>query len=276
MGADVLQVVPSAHAQTGGGGSLPASVADGVVTGLDFFNQPDPPTGSLVVTTADDVVDANDGLTSLREALAFANNPAAGDLGDGDADNDGNANDTITFDPSLSGSTITLALGTLALTSDVTIDGDLNDDGVSDITVDGDDAVAVFTVSGGSSAFEGLTITGGYTDDTASGAGIAVFGGASLALTDSAVTGNNAGYFGGGIFVGSGSSLLAADSTISGNTSAFGSGGGVYSAGSLTLLNTTVSDNQASGAGGGLYARRRRGTARRVSIVAAKAARVLP
>ena len=53
---------------------------------------------SLVVTTAADVVDANDGVTSLREALAAAMSGVT--AADGTY--------TITFDRSLAGKSITL------------------------------------------------------------------------------------------------------------------------------------------------------------------------
>ena len=51
---------------------------------------------SLRVTTDQDIV-ADDGLTSLREAINFANDPNAGANNDGDADGDGNIQDTVTF-----------------------------------------------------------------------------------------------------------------------------------------------------------------------------------
>ncbi|MCB1491346.1 MAG: hypothetical protein KDJ77_06040, partial [Rhodobiaceae bacterium] len=83
-------------------------------------------TQSLIVTTDQDVVDNTDGLTSLREALAFANDPTAGNLANGDADNDGFANDTITFAHGVgeafeTGGTITLGSGSLRLATSVTI-----------------------------------------------------------------------------------------------------------------------------------------------------------
>ena len=56
----------------------------------------------LLVTTATDIVDPNDGLTSLREAITYANNHPG--------------DDTITFDSSLAGHTITLTGGELKLT----------------------------------------------------------------------------------------------------------------------------------------------------------------
>jgi CSLREA domain-containing protein len=70
-------------------------------------------TPSLIVTTSADIV-ADDGETSLREAIAFANSNA-------DAS-------TITFAAGLLGQQITLAGSELVLLSEVTIDGDINGD----------------------------------------------------------------------------------------------------------------------------------------------------
>ncbi len=61
---------------------------------------------SLVVTTTADVVDANDGLTSLREAVAYANDVTVG--GTGDADGDGDPNDTVEFAANLAGRVVAL------------------------------------------------------------------------------------------------------------------------------------------------------------------------
>ncbi len=105
----------------------------------------------LVVTTAADVVDAGDGVVSLREAVALAN--AAG------------APQTIFFDPSLAGDTITLTSGELALTNDVTIAGDVNGDHKADITISGGGASRIFNVSGSGTDVEldGLTLTSGHS-----------------------------------------------------------------------------------------------------------------
>lgn len=63
------------------------------------------PTDGLVVTTNADVVDANDGVTSLREAIAAAQ-----------------TGDMIRFAPSLKGKTITLTRGQLEITQGITVD----------------------------------------------------------------------------------------------------------------------------------------------------------
>ena len=70
---------------------------------------------SLVVTTADDVLDWTDGVTSLREALVLANSAASG----GDALGDG-LPDVITFASALARQTLTLTQGQLMISSDVT------------------------------------------------------------------------------------------------------------------------------------------------------------
>ena len=74
---------------------------------------------AYTVDTLNDVV-AVDGLVSLREALESANNNSAvnGDVAAGDVDGD-----TIDFAASLSGGTISLSLGQLFISDDVTIDG---------------------------------------------------------------------------------------------------------------------------------------------------------
>ena len=92
-----------------------------------------------LVTTALDVVDANDGFLSLREALNLAN-------GNADANN-------IFFAASLDNSTITLtnSSGDLDITQGtVTIHGDIEGDGQLDITLSGGGAaVSAFSTSPG-------------------------------------------------------------------------------------------------------------------------------
>ncbi|MEL7018974.1 MAG: hypothetical protein AAGL18_09640, partial [Pseudomonadota bacterium] len=77
----------------------------------------------IVVDTALDVVDPNDGLTSLREAITLANSMSD--------------SDEIRFDASIANSTIRLT-SALTITENVTIDGDINGDGIADILISGD------------------------------------------------------------------------------------------------------------------------------------------
>ncbi len=81
------------------------------------------PEATFTVTTADDVVDAADGVLSLREAVEQANAaPGA---------------DAIGFAADLAGATLVLeqANGGLAVTDDLTIDGDPNDGGPGGVTI---------------------------------------------------------------------------------------------------------------------------------------------
>ena len=97
--------------------------------GVDIGAVEAPELPSLQVTTTLDVVNAFDGETSLREAIAYANDATAGPNGDGDADNDGNPLDTITFasgsgDAFENGGTIFLTSGSqLVVSSAIKIDG---------------------------------------------------------------------------------------------------------------------------------------------------------
>ncbi|MEM9222098.1 MAG: choice-of-anchor Q domain-containing protein [Pseudomonadota bacterium] len=199
---------------------------------------------ALVVTTLDDEAydqnanNATDGKgLSLREAIEIANrNPGQ---------------DAITFAQELLGGTLHLTQGTTLLIQDsVTIDGDLDNDSQPDITISGDvgqndtlttdpngnqitqvsasllfDNVRVFNVLGGSSIFNGLTITGGEDENGAGG--IFVLGGTSLSVTNSSVSGNQA--------------------------SVEGDGGGIFARGQLSISDSIVAANVGY-AGGGIYA----------------------
>ncbi len=106
---------------------------------------------TFTVTIATDVV-AVDGETSLREALVLATGP--GDL--------------IIFDPSLNDKTITLdpAKGALLIASgaDVAIDGDIDDDGLADITIDGSNTTNLLSVAPGAQAdITGFRFKDGYS-----------------------------------------------------------------------------------------------------------------
>ena len=168
---------------------------------------------SLVVTTAEDVVDAFDLETSLREAIA--------------AVNDGVLTGTITFDASVFNGEpediIRLTSGeTLVITDDVAIDGDIDGDGTADIIVSGDgngddatttdpfgnaitdvfnntntsDNVRVFFIEGGATAtLAGLVITGGIASE---GGGIRLQPNATATIDAAVIAGNAADNAGGG------------------------------------------------------------------------------
>lgn len=199
-------------------------------------------TPSLVVTTTSDVVDATDGLTSLREAITFANNTGGAD--------------TITFGGPVftdaNPDTITLALGQLDITDSVTISGP----GASSLTIDGNHSSRVFWTYSAFAALDvtlsGMTITGGNADV---GGGI-VNVDEHLTLEDSVVTGNTASNKGGGVWADGFSMTLTIRRTEISNNTAGVDGGGIYvedTGGLLTIEDSTISGNQASGDGGGIY-----------------------
>jgi VCBS repeat-containing protein len=144
----------------GNGGTDTATVTV-TITGAD-----EGPDEGLIVTILEDNTNP-DGEVTLREALAFADaQPGA---------------DTITFAPGLAGGVISL-LDQLDANSDVTIDGDTDNDGTPDITLDanadGDGNPATALAQAGpdfqprrvldfgedvEATVEGLVITGGAT-----------------------------------------------------------------------------------------------------------------
>jgi hypothetical protein len=135
-----------------------------------------------LLTTYRDVVDEFDGLTSLREAIAYANSHPGPD--------------TIRFDPAVFGTrprTITLSCGPLILTDKATTT--IIGPGARLLCLKGDGKSRVFDIRGGSLALEGVTITGGRA---ARGGGVRNDGG-RLVLDHVAIRGNRA-RVGGGLY----------------------------------------------------------------------------
>jgi hypothetical protein len=171
---------------------------------------------------------------------------------------DSSSGDTINFDSSLNGQTITLTSGELLIfgfpiAKNLTITGP----GADQLAVNGNAASRVFHIISGAVTISGLTITNGNGD---LGGGIWNQGG-TLTIANSTLSGNSCttvGGSGGGIcntgFGGSSVTLTIINSTLSGN-SATSNGGGIYNAGTLTIINSTLSANSASatyGNGGGI------------------------
>ena len=159
---------------------------------------------SLTVTTRSDVVDATDGLTSLREAIAYANSHVGPD--------------TIVLDPTVFGTksrTIRLTGGPLILTDPATTI--IIGPGAKRLTISGGGKSRVFDIQGGSVAISALTISGGRAD---LGGGLRNEGG-SLTLTKVAIRGNRA-LIGRGLFKNGSASLT--DVVIRGNKAPVGSG----------------------------------------------------
>src|SRR5215212_4471157 len=136
---------------------------------------------TLTVTTAGDVVDAGDGVLSLREAVAQSNARATAD--------------TINFASFIEGQTLTLTQGELQITQDVGIDGDA-DNNSSRVTLSGgwsgnngdSEGSRILRIDGTSTdvALRDLTLTHGSTGDSNGGA-VLVAGG-SLAMVNSVVS----------------------------------------------------------------------------------------
>src|SRR5262249_1076169 len=137
---------------------------------------------SLVLTTTRDVVDQFDDLTSLREAIAYANSHPGPD--------------TITFDASFLGKarrTIVLTGGPLVLTDPATTT--IIAPGATRLMLSGGGKRRVFDIRGGSLALSGVTVTGGSAD---LGGGVRNRAG-DLALSNVVIRGNQA-FVGGGLF----------------------------------------------------------------------------
>ncbi|MEO0354484.1 MAG: choice-of-anchor Q domain-containing protein [Cyanobacteria bacterium P01_A01_bin.3] len=192
---------------------------------------------TIVVDTTEDAVDGDfsRGDRSLREALLF--------IADGG---------TILFDRRLNGETIRLNDGELVVDRNVTINGDIDSDSFSNITIDAQQESRVFNISDddrnslNTVTLSGLTITNGRDDQ---GAGIR--NRELLTLNDSTVTGNVATGIGGGIHS-EDSPLKLFSSTVSGNIAANG-GGGIWSEGSyLRVSNSTINSNASTRNGGGI------------------------
>ena len=210
------------------GGTSATSTADQFTYELD-----------LVVTTLTDKLDKsyNPANLSLREALSLTNMNAGGD-------------NTISFDQSLDGGTISLSLGELPITDSVGIEG-LG----SNITIDAGGQSRIFNVDDGDSSslsnvdIVGLTLTGGNADD-----GGAIYSIEYLALGFANVTGNTASDKGGGVYALTPGMTVLQNCTVSGNTAA-GDGGGIYVSTSFgtSIQGCTISGNTAGQDGGGIY-----------------------
>jgi len=190
---------------------------------------------TLTVDTASDVVDLNDGLVSLREAITAANDNAAfGDAAAGDDDGD-----VIRFAPALEGQTITLEAGEFTISDDLTIQGNVN------LTLDGESKSRIFSIETSEPVtLARLTFLNGEAADT--GGAIKVTDG-NLRISNSIFEGFQA-IESGGAIASFASQLRIGNSSFSDNQSA--QGGAIYSSGGLVnLFQSTFTSNQA-GVGG--------------------------
>lgn len=134
---------------------------------------------------------------------------------------------------------------TVVIEAEISVDNDVILDGLDRLTVDGDGANRVFSVSDGTTAeLRRFTVTRGSVPR---GSGGGILNSGTLTVTDSVVSDSNARFLGGGI-ANSGVMTLA-ESTVSGNMSGI-DGGGVLNTGTLTMANSTLSGNATVPGGG--------------------------
>jgi hypothetical protein len=155
------------------------------------------------------------------------------------------------------GDTVRIPAGHYVLKRDrLDLNVDMNVRGASARTtiIDGDHMNNLFFVSSGSvtASISGLALTGG--EDFPRGGAIYDYG--MLTITRTAIRGNVASDQGGGIF-NNGGTVVVKRSTISGNSAATGAGinngnAGAPSLGTMRVVNSTIANNVASTAGGGL------------------------
>ena len=215
----------------------PAGLDAGIVVDIGAYEA----SSSYLVSTLTD----STGVGTLRAAIGWANfssnaNPA---------ERTNPEPNTIIFAPDLSGQTITLSQGAIALTN-TTLNEVIDAPG---ITISGGGVSGVFTVASGVNVtLEGGSATNPLTieDGAAATDGGGIDNSGTLTLSFVNITGNSA-VTGGGIANEAGATLSLTDSSLTGNTGS-SSGGGLANLGTATLLYDTVSGNTAA-TGGGIF-----------------------
>jgi len=188
---------------------------------------------SIVVNSTADTT-ANDGVTTLREAITTANSTTASDV--------------ITFNLGSGSQTINLGSALPRLTKPVEINGP----GASLLTLrrSGSSNYRIFRTAS-DVVLSGMTMSNARVNDVLGWAGGAVYNETKLTVNDCVISGNAdiAGYGGGGVFnVGT---VTMNRCTIRDNTS-ISWGGGILNQGAMTLNQCTIRDNSAY-EGGGIY-----------------------
>ncbi len=200
----------------------------------------------LTVTTDQDVVDFNDGVLSLREAI-FAANTVPGP-------------DEIQFDFGHDGpATILLTQGELQITDSLTITGS----GAELLSIDAQQQSRIFHAKGfvGDVTLSGMTLTKGRTTQVgymSGGSALQTVTGVNLTIQGCTISGNSTlGHGARGGAISSFGNLTIRDSLIEGNSTegdaAFGGGIFCYE---ISMSNSVVKDNHTYGffaKGGGLF-----------------------
>ncbi len=229
-----------------------------VMAGMEQGFLPEPTGETWVVTTLEDIIDASDGVLSLREALLGASendtilfdgaltdgnhpeptgatlvvttledtvNASDGVLSLREALSSAAANDTITFDGSLAGGTITLSGTELTVNKAVTINASSLNGG---ITIDANRNSRIFNITENTRLIN-LTIQNGRVHEE-NGGGIYHKSG-TLSMLNCVIQGNSAIY-------------------RTGNATY---GGAIYSRGTLSMTNCDLVDNYSTSGGGAIY-----------------------
>lgn len=203
-------------------GARLASVA--AILGLSLLAAASARAATLTVTTLSDSSDSSCAATcSLRDAMLSAT-----------------SGDVIAFQPGLHG-ILTLSSALPAIRENLTIQGP----GATLLTVSGNHAVIVFTISSGTVNLAGLTIANGTS--TSGGGGI--YNAGTLTLSGIAFSGDSTTATGGAIFNASGGVLTLTASTFSGNSAA-AAGGALANLGTATINNSTFYGNSSAASGG--------------------------
>jgi hypothetical protein len=221
----------------GGDHNFAASTSKPLTQTVNAGSGPIP--GFLVTTSTDDATEVAFNCTgagssdcSLRDALSAAAGAGGGN---------------ITFVPAVTGISLNVNAGGLYIPSNTTITGPAIGGGVGALI----GYSAIFNVNGGvvNAAISNLTIAG--NDALANGGGI--YNNGQLTVTNCLITGNNGdplyGGAGSGIFNDSSGNMKLINSTVSENRlSGPGTsyGGGIYNGGTLTVINSSIFNNDVS------------------------------
>jgi hypothetical protein len=178
--------VAASNNRTGVGGDWDLEIATGTIESANVLSSKAMSEYQWGLATWTATNNLNSGVGSLRAALASAQN-----------------GDIVTFS---SGMTVQLT-SELLINKNITVDGDLNNDGVADVTLDGQYKTRVVEITSGSTVtLDGLVITkglvagnGGNGGSAAAGAmGGGIFNAGILTLNNVTVTANAASGGGGG------------------------------------------------------------------------------
>jgi hypothetical protein len=167
--------------------------------------------------------------------------------------------DTIVFDPSLEGQTISLLdIPNQYIDIDLTIAGP----GANKLAISGGGLRAFYVAASAQVTISGLTLEygggefGAFDPRLDDGVGGAIINDGELTLSDCVVSGNTAGHAGGGI---ANYGTMTIDNCLIASNGSNGTGsipwygGGIYNDGAMVLRNSTVTGNTALFYGGGIY-----------------------